>query len=91
MEVFNNFLEGVKLLDLNPTIMQEFAYLRGNLRAGPINWRSRSFDCSDRDPSRSNFIDQQPFSLPTHPWPHPYPRVLISETILTTICCYAWA
>jgi tRNA(fMet)-specific endonuclease VapC len=33
MEVFNDFLNGVKLLSLSPTIMQEFAYLRGLLRS----------------------------------------------------------
>jgi tRNA(fMet)-specific endonuclease VapC len=33
VQVFSNFLEGVRLLELNPEIMQQFAYLRGNLRA----------------------------------------------------------
>lgn len=33
LESFNNFLEGVKLVELNPPIMQEFAALRGNLRS----------------------------------------------------------
>jgi predicted nucleic acid-binding protein len=33
MQLFNNFLDGVRLLDLNTAIMQEFACLRGNLRS----------------------------------------------------------